>query len=52
FTATNLDGADLSEANLRNTSFKDCTLTDLRTEDATMSTSTQTLFNVFYSENI
>lgn len=52
FTATNLDGADLSEANLKNTSFKDCTLTDLRTEDATMSTSTQTLFNVFYSENI
>ncbi len=27
-------------------------LTDLRTEDATMSTSTQTLFNEFYSENI
>ncbi|HFW5506812.1 TPA: hypothetical protein ACIBYG_004591, partial [Salmonella enterica subsp. enterica serovar Enteritidis] len=24
----------------------------LRTEDATMSTSTQTLFNEFYSENI
>ncbi|EDS5514446.1 type III secretion system effector PipB2 [Salmonella enterica subsp. enterica] len=52
FTATNLGEADLSEANLKNTSFKDCTLTDLRTEDATMSTSTQTLFNEFYSENI
>ncbi|EAX5533157.1 type III secretion system effector PipB2 [Salmonella enterica] len=52
FISTNLGEADLSEANLKNTSFKDCTLTDLRTEDATMSTSTQTLFNVFYSENI
>ncbi|EBG0187815.1 type III secretion system effector PipB2 [Salmonella enterica subsp. enterica] len=52
FISTNLDGADLAEANLNNTCFKDCTLTDLRTEDATMSTSTQTLFNEFYSENI
>ena len=52
FISTNLGEADLSEANLKNTSFKDCTLTDLRTVDATMSTSTQTLFNVFYSENI
>ncbi|EBH5628980.1 type III secretion system effector PipB2 [Salmonella enterica] len=52
FISTNLDGADLAEANLNNTCFKDCTLTHLRTEDATMSTSTQTLFNEFYSENI
>ncbi|MFF28018.1 type III secretion system effector PipB2, partial [Salmonella enterica] len=51
FISTNLDGADLAEANLNNTCFKDCTLTDLRTEDARMSTSTQTLFNEFYSEN-
>ncbi|EAA8323223.1 type III secretion system effector PipB2 [Salmonella enterica subsp. enterica serovar Oranienburg] len=52
FISTNLDGADLAEANLNNTCFKDCTLTHLRTEDARMSTSTQTLFNEFYSENI
>ncbi|EAA7633264.1 type III secretion system effector PipB2 [Salmonella enterica] len=52
FLSTNLDGADLAEANLNNTCFKDCTLTHLRTEDARMSTSTQTLFNEFYSENI
>ncbi|EIV1573460.1 type III secretion system effector PipB2 [Salmonella enterica] len=52
FISTNLDRADLAEANLNNTCFKDCTLTDLRTEDARMSTSTQTLFNEFYSENI
>ncbi|EDW2495580.1 type III secretion system effector PipB2 [Salmonella enterica subsp. enterica serovar Oranienburg] len=52
FISTNLDGADLAEANLNNTCFKDCTLTHLRTEDARMSTSTQTLFNEFHSENI
>ncbi|EMS7768491.1 type III secretion system effector PipB2 [Salmonella enterica] len=52
FISTNLDGADLAEANLNNTCFKDCTLIHLRTEDARMSTSTQTLFNEFYSENI
>ncbi|EAA8873955.1 type III secretion system effector PipB2 [Salmonella enterica] len=52
FISTNLDGADLAEANLKNTCFKDCTLTDLRTEDARMSTSIQTLFNEFHSENI
>ncbi|EBQ2671977.1 type III secretion system effector PipB2 [Salmonella enterica] len=52
FISTNLNGADLAEANLKNTCFKDCTLTDLRTEDARMSTSTQTLFNEFHSENI
>ncbi|KAB1393741.1 effector protein PipB, partial [Salmonella enterica subsp. enterica serovar Schwarzengrund] len=47
-----LGEVDFSEANLKNTTFKDCTLTDSCTEDATMSTSTQTLFNEFYSENI
>lgn len=52
FISTNLGEADLSEANLKNICFKDCTLTHLRTEDARMSTSTQTLFNEFYSENI
>lgn len=51
FTATNLGEADLSEANLKNTSFKDCTLTGSCTEDTRMSTSTQTLFNEFYSED-
>ncbi|ECH9261334.1 type III secretion system effector PipB2 [Salmonella enterica subsp. enterica] len=52
FISTNLDGVDLAEANLNNTCFKDCTLTHLRTEGARMSTSTQALFNEFYSENI
>ncbi len=37
FHFTKTDGADLAEANLNNTSFKDCTLTDLRTLNATMS---------------
>ncbi|EAM6080237.1 TPA: type III secretion system effector PipB2 [Salmonella enterica] len=52
FISTNLGEVDLSEANLKNTSFKDCTLTGSCTEDATMSTSTQALFNEFYSEDI
>ncbi|EBO9258369.1 type III secretion system effector PipB2 [Salmonella enterica] len=52
FISTNFEGADLSEANLKNTSFKDCTLTDSCTEDTRMSTSTQTLFNEFYIEDI
>ncbi|EAY9563246.1 type III secretion system effector PipB2 [Salmonella enterica] len=52
FISTNFEGADLSQANLKNTSFKDCTLTDSCTEDTRMSTSTQTLFNEFYIEDV
>lgn len=51
FTSTNFEGADLSQANLKNTRFKDCTLIHSRTEEARMSTSTQTLFNECYSED-
>ncbi|EHR1565189.1 type III secretion system effector PipB2 [Salmonella enterica] len=52
FTSTNFEGADLSEANLNHTSFKDCTLTSSCTEEAKMSTSTQTLFHEFYCDDV
>lgn len=51
FTSTNIEGADLSQANLKNTCFKDCSLAHSCTEEARMSTSTQTLFNECYSED-
>lgn len=52
FTSTNFEWADLSEANLNHTSFKDCTLTSSCTEEAKMSTSTQTLFHEFYCDDV
>ncbi|EAM7072544.1 type III secretion system effector PipB2 [Salmonella enterica] len=50
--SASLEGADLYQADLKNTHLKDCTLTSSCTEEAKMSTSTQTLFHEFYSDDV